>query len=61
MAEIDQEPDPKPESESKIWNRTGFRDGSGVLIFGFGFGVNFSDSVHLCHLPAIKYLFLEIK
>jgi len=39
MAEMGTEPD----SESKIRRLTG----SGVLVFGAGFGVNFSDSAHL--------------
>jgi len=42
MAEMGMEPD----LESKIWRSTGF--GSGVLVFGAGFGVNFSDSAHFC-------------
>jgi len=39
MAEMGTEPD----LESKIWRLAGF----GVLVFGSGFGVNFSDSAHL--------------
>jgi len=44
MAEMGTEPD----SESKIWRLT--EPGFGVLVFGTGssFGVNFSDSAHLC-------------
>jgi len=39
---------PEPNPESKIWRLTGF--GFGVFFFGpvSGFGVNFSDSTHLC-------------
>jgi len=36
----------EPDSESKIWRLTGF----GVLVFGSGFGVNFSDSAYLCYM-----------
>jgi len=39
---------PEPDSEPKIWRLTGFGSGSEVLVFGAGFGVNFSDSAHLC-------------
>jgi len=41
MAEMGTEPD----SDSKVWRRTG----SGVLVFGTGsdFGINFSNSAHL--------------
>jgi len=42
MAEMGTEPD----SESKIWRLTGSGVGFGILVFGSGFGVNFSDSVH---------------
>jgi len=33
----------EPDSELKIWKLTGFGAGSGLLVFGdgFGFGVNF--------------------
>jgi len=36
------------DSESKIWRLIGFGAGSGFLVFGSGFGVNFSNSAHLC-------------
>jgi len=39
--------DPEPNSEFEIWRLTGSRDGFGVLVFGSGFGVNFSESAHL--------------
>jgi len=39
----------RSDSESKIWRLTGF--GAGFLVFGADFGVNFSDSAHLCTLP----------
>jgi len=43
MAEMGMEPHP----ESKIWRLTGFRAGSGVLVFKSIIGINFSDSAHI--------------
>jgi len=37
-----------PDSESQICMLTGFGTRSAFLVFGTGFGVNFSDSAHLC-------------
>jgi len=37
--------------ESKIWRLTG----SGVLVFGAGFGVNFSDFAHLWYPPTSNH------
>jgi len=43
-------------SESKIWRLIGFGTGSGFLVFGAGsgFGVNISDSAHICYIEVLR-------
>jgi len=39
----------------KFLEKFGFGAGSGFLVFGAGFGVNFSDSAHLCRKLVTRF------